>query len=583
MKSIVAAVIFFAGISFAQSSMEKFTPELNSVIDYSNLNEELLVWVFFTDKGTETQNYFQKPSTVVSEKSLKRRAKVLSADKLISETDLPVNHNYIDQVQSLGFVLKQKTKWFNGISGFITKDKLVQISALPFVKQLDIVYRFRKNNFEDEVQNDNPQNSTNDNLSKPQGTHSFNYGQSYTQLNQITVPQVHDLGYTGAGITICLMDAGFDRLSHQVFSSMNIIATWDFVNGDPNVQNHGDLGNGSHGTSTLSLIGGFYETKLIGPAFGADFILAKTENTESETPIEEDNWLAALEWADSIGVDITSTSLGYIGFDPPYPSYTWQDMDGNTCRITNSADYGVSLGIFVANSAGNEGSHPTRNTLGAPADGDSVIAVGSVTSSGNRSSFSSVGPTVDGRIKPDLMAMGSNNYVACNGSNSCYSSWGSGTSWSCPMVAGAAALLLEADPSLTPMQLASLMKNTASLSNNPNNQMGWGIVNTYSALQSLLTGVNNTNQLPEDFYLLQNYPNPFNPSTKIRFAVPEFSNVKLYLHDILGNEIAVLFNDEVNPGIREIDLNGSALASGVYFVSMVASNYHLTIKISLLK
>lgn len=582
MKLIIAAIIFISAISFAQSSMEKFTPELNSVINYSNQNEELLVWVFFTDKGTNTQNYFQKPSTVVSEKSLKRRAKVLNEDKLISETDLPVNQNYIDQVLSLGFKLKQKTKWFNGISGFVTKDKLAQISVLPFVKQLDIVYRFRKNNFENEVQIDNPEESGNNNLSKSQGTHSFNYGQSFTQLNQITVPQVHDLGYTGTGVTICLMDAGFDRLTHQVFSSMNIIATWDFVNGDPNVQNHGDLGNGSHGTATLSLIGGFYETKLIGPAFGADFILAKTENTESETPIEEDNWLAALEWADSIGVDITSTSLGYIDFDPPYPSYTWEHMDGNTCRITNSADYGASLGIFVVNSAGNEGSHPSHNTLGAPADGDSVIAVGAVNSTGSRSSFSSVGPTVDGRIKPDLMAMGSNNYIACNSNNTCYSN-GGGTSYSCPLVAGASALLLQADQSLTPMQLAALLKNTASQSNNPDRFYGWGIINTYAALQSLLTNAENKNHTPDNFYLLQNYPNPFNPSTKVRFVVPELSDVKLYLHDILGNEIAILFDDKVSPGIKEIELNGSALSSGVYFVRMVANNYNKTIKISLLK
>ncbi|HSW56732.1 MAG TPA: S8 family serine peptidase [Ignavibacteriaceae bacterium] len=582
MRLLSITIILFTGMIFAQPSVEKFTPQLNAIIDNSNQSEELLVWIFFTDKGNETQNYFQKPSTVVSEKSLERRAKVLSADKLVSETDLPVNHNYIVQVQSLGFVLKQKTKWFNGVSGWIKAYQLPQIAVLPFVKQMDIVYRFRSDKFEEETINEQPE-EPNESLSKPTGTNSFNYGQSLTQLNIISVPLVHDLGYTGNGVTICMMDAGFDRLSHQVFSSMNIIAAWDFVNGDPDVQNGSDMGEGSHGTSTLSLIGGFYETKLIGPAFGAEFILAKTENTDSETPIEEDNWIAAMEWADSIGVDITSTSLGYLDYDPPYPSYTWEDMDGNTARITNGADYAVSLGIFVVNSAGNSGFNASHNTLGAPADGDSVIAVGSVTSSGNRSSFSSVGPTVDGRIKPDLMAMGSSNYVACNSSNTCYSSWGSGTSWSCPMVAGAAALLLEADPSLTPMQLASLMKNTASLSNNPNNLMGWGIVNTYSALQSLLTGVNNTNQLPEDFYLLQNYPNPFNPSTKIRFAVPEKSSVKIYLHDILGSEIAVILDEEVNPGIKEIELNGSNLASGVYLVRMVANNYQQTIKISLLK
>jgi hypothetical protein len=563
--------------------MEKFTPHLNTVFNYADDSEQLLVWVFFADKGEETQNYLNKPSTVVSEKSLKRRAKVLSEDKLITQTDLPVNQNYIDQLTSRGFKLKQKTKWFNGVSGWVTKDELVSIANLSFVKQFDIVYRFRKDNIGEASKNDQ-QEEMNPSLSKPQETNSYNYGQSLAQLNIISVPPVHDLGYNGNGVTICMMDAGFDRwTTHQVFNSINVIATWDFVNGDPDVEDGNDMGEGSHGTSTLSLIGGFYEGQLIGPAFGADFLLAKTENTDSETPIEEDNWIAAMEWADSFGVDVTSTSLTYLDFDPPYPSYSWEDMDGNTARITNGADYAVYIGIFVANSAGNSGFNASHNTLGAPSDGDSVMAIGSVTSSGNRSNFSSVGPTADGRIKPDLMAMGSSNYVACNGSNTCYSSFGSGTSWSCPMVAGAAALLLQVDPDLTPMQLAELMKNTASQSANPDNLYGWGIVNTYAAFQSLITHTTGNAKLPENYDLLQNYPNPFNPSTKIRFAVPEKTNVQLFLHDILGNEIGVILNEEVNPGVKEVELNGGNLASGVYFVRMVANNYQKTIKISLLK
>jgi subtilisin family serine protease len=581
MKFIAFFLLLLTGVIFAQSSVEKFTPQLNKVVEYTNPSDEILVWVFFADKGNETQNYFQKPSNVVSEKSLNRRAKVLSEDKIISQRDLPVNQSYIDQLQSVGFQLKQKSKWFNGVSGWIKSSQLSQISFLPFIKQMDIVYRFRSDKFEEESVNELPKGQ-NENLLKPSGTHSFNYGQSLVQLNVITVPQVHDLGYTGAGITICLMDAGFDRwTTHQVFDSMNVIATWDFVDGNSDVEN-GNLGAGKHGTNTLSLVGGYYEGQLIGPAFSADFILARTEDIYSETPIEEDNWIAALEWADSIGVDITSTSLGYIDFDPPYPSYTWEDMDGNTTRITNGADYAASLGIFVVNSAGNEGYNASHNTLGAPADGDSVIAAGAVNSSGTRSSFSSVGPTVDGRIKPDLMAMGSNNYVACYNNNSCYDN-GGGTSYSCPMIAGAAALLLQADPSLTPMQLAEVMKNTASQSTNPDNLYGWGIVNTYAALQSLLTGNVETDELPENYYLLQNYPNPFNPSTKIRFAVLEKSNVKLYLHDILGNELGIILNEEVNPGVKEVELNGNNLASGVYLVRMITNNYQQTIKISLLK
>jgi serine protease AprX len=579
MRFLSVAIILFAGVVFAQSSLEKFTPHLNSVISKSNQTEKLLVWIFFTDKGNDLQSYFSEPTKVVSEKSLKRRAKVLSEDKLISERDLPVNQSYIEQIKANGIQVKQKTKWFNGVSGWATKSELVQIADLPFVKQLDIVYRFRKDN--EESLNENPEEQ-NQNLEKPEGTNSLNYGESFTQLNQITVPQVHDLGYTGAGITICMMDNGFDRwTTHQVFSSMNVIATWDFVDGDADVEN-GNVGIGWHGISTLSLIGGFYEGQLIGPAFGADFILTRTEDNDSETPIEEDNWIAALEWADTIGVDVTSTSLGYLDFDPPYPSYTWQDMDGNTCRITNGADYAVSIGIFVVNSAGNNGYDPSHNTLNAPADGDSVVAVGSVTSSGSRSSFSSVGPTVDGRIKPDLMAMGSNNYVAQNGSNSDYGH-GSGTSFSCPLLAGAAALILQVDPSLTPMQLSALLKSTASRSNNPDNLYGWGIINTYAAVQSLVTNVDKNNKVPEDFFVLQNYPNPFNPSTKIRFSVPERSLVKLALFDLLGREISVLFNEEMNPGTKELEFNGNGLASGIYLVKMVANNYQKTIKISLLK
>ncbi|MDH3268537.1 MAG: S8 family serine peptidase, partial [Ignavibacteria bacterium] len=483
MKLLGMSIILFAGIMFAQSSIEKFTPQLDAVVSSANQNEELLVWVFFSDKGDETQNYFSKPSTVVSEKSLKRRAKVLSEDKLITQTDLPVNQNYIDQLSSLGFQLKQKTKWFNGVSGWATKSELAQFANMPFVKQLDIVYRFRKNNFEEETVNDDPE-ELNQNLSKSEGTNSFNYGQSFTQLNQITVPAVHDLGYTGQGITICSMDAGFDNLAHEVFSSMNIIAMWDFVDNDPDVSQ-----GGSHGTSTLSNLGGFKEEKLIGPAFGSDFILARTEDIYSETPVEEDNWIAALEWADSIGVDVTSTSLSYLDYDPPYPSYTWEDMDGNTALITIAADLAVGLGIFVVNSASNSGYNPSHNTLGAPADGDSVVAVGAVDGSGIRASFSSVGPTTDppGRIKPDLMAMGEGVYVARSSSPTSYG-YSSGTSFSCPILAGASALLLEVDPSLTPIQLRELLKNTASQSNNPDNLYGWGIINTYAAVQSIVTG-----------------------------------------------------------------------------------------------
>lgn len=475
MMKLIFTFLLLTGFIAAQSPVDKLTPNLKLKLNETNDNQEVLVWVYFKDKGLNKDAYFNNPLSVVSEKSLKRRAKVLPENGLITFEDLPLNSNYINEVKNSGLKFRHSSKWLNAVSGYVKKDLIGNLASLPFIKKIDMVFSLKK---PEETIADNTQTLPDQKLNKQ---FSYNYGPSLTQVQQINVPEVHDLGYTGQGVTICVMDAGFNRLSHQAFSNMNIIAAWDFVNGDPNVGDEGDMGEGSHGTQTLSTIGGFFEGELIGPAFNASYILAKTENTDSETPIEEDNWIAALEWADSIGVDVTSTSLGYLDYDPPYTSYTWQDMDGNTAVITIGADLAVARGIVVVNSAGNSGNNASHNTLGAPADGDSVIAVGSVTGSGNRSSFSSVGPTVDGRIKPDVMAMGSSVYVASPFSNTAYTN-SSGTSFSCPLAGGVAALILCANPNLTPMQVRDAMRLTASNHTTPNNQFGWGILDAFQAI-----------------------------------------------------------------------------------------------------
>ena len=476
-RIIKFSVLFVLGLislnAFAQIDNSKSTIQLKTLLNKSADNEGLLVWVFFSDKGKDVALKWENSENVVSKKSLKRRSKVLPQDKLISDKDLPVNTKYIQNVEALGFRLKQKSKWFNGISGYATKKELDLISILPFVKKLDVVEKFRKDYSVEDQESDYSDKSLD---RQPEEVHNLNYGNSFTQLDQINVPAIHDLGYNGQGVNICLMDAGFNNLTHEAFGSMNIIATWNFVNNSSDVSGH------SHGTNTLSIIGGYKEGELIGPAYGSNYILAVTEDIRSETPVEEDNWIAAMEWADSIGVDVTSTSLGYLTFDAPYTSYTWQDMDGKTARITIAAGYAVSLGIVVVNSAGNGGFNSEHNTLNAPADGDSVITVGAVTSNGSRSNFSSVGPTADGRIKPDLMAMGSAVYVAGTSSSSSYS-YVSGTSFSCPLAAGCAALLLSYKPSLTPIEILYLFRQTASQSNKPDNLMGWGIINAYGAMQ----------------------------------------------------------------------------------------------------
>ncbi len=470
---------------FGQQPINKISSALESKISGAATNEEILVWVYFTDKGNNTDVYFSNPLLVVSEKSLKRREKAMG-ESPITMRDIPVSTSYISQLKSLGMQVKWPSKWLNAVSGLVNTNQVNEIVALPFVKKLDVVYKLKKGY--QPTPNINEMSNQLQKSDQPESIHSLNYGSSYDEMQQINVPAVHDLGFTGQGVTICLMDAGFSRLSHDAFLSMNIIAAWDFVNNDPNVGNQADSGDGSHGTETLSTIGGYAPGNLIGPAFSSNYILAKTENTDSETPIEEDNWIAAFEWADSIGVDVTSTSLSYLAFDPPWPSYTWMDMDGNTTVVTNGADYAASVGIVVVNSASNDGYNSSHNTLGGPADGDSVIAVGAVDYSGSRASFSSVGPTVDGRIKPDIMALGEGNVVASPYNDHNYSS-ASGTSFSCPLSAGVAALILCANPGLNAMQVRDAMRNTASQNTNPDNLNGWGILDALAAINYFPTPV----------------------------------------------------------------------------------------------
>ena len=475
-------MVLFSGLVFSQQS--KVTETLQTKLLSIANKQQIKVWIYFKDKGTDTGYYFANPQTVVSKKSLKRREKVMNGKSLIDFRDIPVYNKYITGLTKIGIKIHHRSRWFNAVSAYANYDEIVNAENLPFVKKIDLVRSFKTK--EKDIKSTKPEHLK----QSPKSSEEFDYGSSYTQLEQMNVPAVHNLGIYGQGITICSMDAGFSNLDHEIFNNMNIIAMWDFVNNDGNVGDEGDMGEGSHGTETLSSIGGFKNGQLIGPAFGASFILAKTENTDSETPAEEDNWIAAAEWADSIGVDVTTTSLGYIGMDPGYPGYTWEDMDGNTATITIGADLAVKRGIVVVNSAGNEGDNSSHNTLGAPADGDSVIAVGAVDASGSRVSFSSVGPTVDGRIKPDIMAMGSGVYVA-NPYGSGYTT-SSGTSFSCPLAAGVAALVLSANPTLTPMQVRDALRETASRHNNPDNKYGWGIVNALDAVNYFRVQIEHT-------------------------------------------------------------------------------------------
>jgi subtilisin family serine protease len=433
------------------------------------------VWVYFRDKGPDPR----LDATTLSPRARARRALRGSTTGVTFE-DVPLAASYVAQVAQGVTRVRQRVAWLNAMSVEASAEQIAAIERLPFVARLDLVRGYRRR--EDDERGGRAQAET---LRSPQSRRdAFDYGPSAGQLTQIGVPAAHEMGLHGEGVMVAVFDTGFDTLSHEAFAAMSIVDRHDFVNGDDDVANGRDRGEGSHGTETLSVLGGYAPGHLIGPAFNATFILAKTEDTSSETPVEEDNWAAAAEWAEARGADVISSSLGYLTFDPGFASYTADDMNGQTAISTRAADLAGARGVVVVNSAGNAGPSALHNTLGAPADGRLVLTAGAVTSSGTRAPFSSVGPTVDGRIKPDVSAQGVAVTAAAPGTASGYTSV-NGTSFSCPLTAGVVALLLQARPSARVTEVEDVLRATASQAGQPDNLLGWGIVDAGRAVQAL--------------------------------------------------------------------------------------------------
>ena len=581
-------LISFQGFNNSANN-NKIGKSLREELSVNDGNVKNLIWITFTDKGSSIENGLQHPEKYLTQRAIDRRKKVKPLNALIDFTDLPLNSDYITRLRNSGIEIKNKSKWFNSVSCYATEDQINSITEFDFVKKADLVKRFRKSQDDIELNSNNPViHESDDNGFN--ATTLLNYGSSLSQMQLINATTAHDSGYAGQGVLIASFDAGFDNLLHPVFDSLRSrgYRSYDFVNHDTIVGNqNGQMGEGSHGTQTLSLVGGYKPGNLISPAYRSRFILALTENTDSETPLEEDNWVAAAEWVDSLGADIITSSLGYIEMDQgSVRSYDWTWMNGDSCFITIGADLAVNKGIIVCNSAGNEGYHATHNTLGAPSDGDSVIAVGSVNNDKKRSSFSSVGLTVDGRIKPDVCALGNGNVVASPGSGNTGYTSGSGTSFSCPMTAGVCAVILSSNYNLTPMQVRQLLTQTADSSFAPNRRRGWGLINCWESvkLARLMTGSGTVSSIiPKGFTLSQNYPNPFNPATKINYEIPAGSMVNLTVYDISGRVIAELVNTNQPAGKHSVNFSPQNLSSGVYFYRISAGEFTETKKMTLLK
>ncbi len=473
---LVTAILLF-NLNLAAENIEfvrepkaiKISPRFSEQRYKLAAGDSIKVWVLFTDKGIFNQAAYrqslQGAAQNLSAKSLNRRALRKSAEEPVDFYDLPVYKPYISRLEVFGFNSARESRWLNSVSGYIDPDKLEDLASLSFVYEIRPVAVAVEEPLPDEYKDSGRRKSQ----FEPQ-----DYGNSIYQYAQVNILQLHALGYSGAGVTVAVLDGGFN-LDHPAFDSLNVVGQWDFVDDDPSVFDS-DPSQVEHGTKVLSVLGGYYEGNIIAPAYGADFLLARTEIVGSETQIEEDDWVAAAEWADSEGADIISSSLGY------YDWYTYQDCDGNTAFVTQAADLAASRGIAVFVSAGNE-----RNKawyyITPPADGDSVIAVGAVEASGIIAAFSSAGPTSDGRIKPDILAQGVSVYCVNPGTTGF--TYMNGTSASCPIAAGAGALLLQINPSLTPMQLREALIESADNYNTPDNLYGYGIINAFEAADLL--------------------------------------------------------------------------------------------------
>lgn len=470
-------------------------------------------WVFFEDKEESLSLY--TPSDFLSNESLQRRFEQGIA---VIENDYPISPQYIGIVEQLGCRIHQKSRWLNAVSVHLdNEESLAHLKALSFVENITPVASYS--------------NLQKENVDYLPEIFSNSYGPSYGQIAQINGHLVHNDGYKGDGKIIAVMDASFYKVNElSVFDSLwsnnRILDAWDFVLNQALDYSIDTIG--SHGTMVLSCMGGNMPDSLIGTAPEASYLLYRTEDTSSETLTEEDNWVAAAEYADEFGADIINTSLGYSNlWDDTLNSHTYAEMDGNTTIITIAADMAASKGMLVVNSAGNSGNNEWYY-ITAPADGDSVLTVGAVDSDSVLTSFSSHGPTADGRMKPNVVAQGLYT-VVCNLDNGIRTAHG--TSFSSPVIAGMAASVWSALPGVSSMDLFHMIEESSHLYPTGNNDYGYGLPDFYEILaQMQINSVHPNENLV--------FPNPFDQQINIDLSLFDKNiEVEIQLINTLGEMV----------------------------------------------
>lgn len=531
----------------------------------SRWSEALVVWIYFSDHGParELVSGRNGGTWAVSQRAAFRMMRRMPGrpSALIS-----VYRGYIEKLSPNLEKLRHVSVYFNAVSAEVLPSAIQSVCSLKFVSKVDVVVSGSAVPL--------PEYSERlPSVCRPHTleTHDLEYGESVYQIEQIQAAALLERGYNGSGsaagsegILVCVMDSGFRR-EHEALGHINVLAERDFVQGDSVTSNEqGDHPwQDRHGTLVLGTIAGYREGDLIGPAWGADYILAKTEIEGIEIRVEEDNWVAGIEWADSFGADIVTSSLGYFFWYPP------DSLDGETPLCTRAADIAVSRGIVVVNSAGNRGT----GGMVAPADGNGVIAVGAVDRNGEITDFSSRGPTADGRIKPDLVAMGKSVRTVEYPTTGDYGSY-DGTSFAAPLVAGLCALLLEIHPDWSPVDVRDALLGTATRCGMPGNTYGHGVP------QGLLAA----GLVDPSFTFSGAYPNPFRNLIRLDLFFPAAELVTAKVYDCRGALLRTIYeNRTFECGCSIVwdgtDDAGCRVAAGIYFLVFKSGTLKRNIKL----
>jgi len=512
-------------------------------------------WVYFKVKNS-SQTYFDNPMAMLSQRALDRRN---TQNIPFDLKDIPIDKTLTSQIKAvLGITIMAKSKWMNALHIRGNQSDINSLKSFAFVDKVDFANKSLNMTAKKAV------TSKIKSVNKILETQTdFAYGNSANQIQMLNGHLLHKQNYTGSGKIIAIMDAGYPGVNtaqpfQRLRDNNQILGGYDFVN-----RSESFYSGNSHGTLVLSSMGGYKENSMVGTAPDALYYLFQTEDGAAENPVEESYWVEAAEKADSLGVDVINTSLGYFDFDNTAYSHTYNDMDGKTAFMTRGAEIAFSRGMIVVVSAGNEGGTANPH-IAVPADGISVLAVGAVTSTKTVANFSSIGPSFDGRVKPDVMAQGQ-AVVLSNPSGSIVTA--NGTSFSGPITAGMVACLWQAYPDKTNHEIKDLIVKSADRFSAPTNQYGYGIPDFSLALSN---GVGVNDYFSSDVIL---YPNPTTELVNIILSSNDDKGT-IRIYSILGKTI---LNQTVDKNAKSICLK--TLSKGIYFYELNLNGISKTGKI----